>query len=84
MDEFFREIVGPYGAIFLMLWVGVTGFMGKWVFSKTLDNAMKLKDDLIADKEKTISEKQDEINEWKGIALRALNVSEKVVKGRER
>lgn len=90
IDDVFKNAVGPYGAIFLLVIAAVTGFWGKWVFSTVMENALKAKDILyhaviaekdeqIKDREKQLAEAKAEMREWKNIALRALRVTDRSV-----
>lgn len=72
MDEIVKGIVGPYGAIFLIVGIAITGARRIWVWGYQL----------VEEREQNKVEKEEwkaRAERWEGIALKALNVGEKVV-----
>ena len=70
IDEALRALSGQFGVLAGFIFIVITGAMGKWVFGYIYKDGL-------ADKDKQIAE-------WKDIALRAMNVGEKVVGTREK
>lgn len=77
LDELVRGLYGQAGVLSLFIIIAITGAMGKWVFGYVVKESM-------ADKDKQIAAAEARAARWEAIALKALNVGEKVVDKNER
>lgn len=71
MEEIVRGLSGQYGVLFLVVGIAIAGFMGHWVFGWVYKAAL-------LEKDKQLLETSERATRWEGIALKALQLGERV------
>lgn len=67
------------GVLAVLIFILISGMMGKWVFAQVMVSAMAEKDRAIQNRDEQIAELRKERDEYKGLVLRTLDAADKAV-----